>query len=138
MKMLSYTVTVQHHFDAAHYLPGHPKCGKLHGHRWEVTVRYDFNDGTPLTNGMFVDFGDVKAVIDQLDHGAVNLNEMFEYPTAEVIAEWLHANMPMPEGMLHPCFLVVTVHENPECSVTCMGRQEGQEKQGRQEHGSEA
>ena len=49
------------YFSAAHYLPGHPKCGTLHGHTYfirELKIR---------TTG-FVDFSDIEAVIKSLDH----------------------------------------------------------------------
>lgn len=57
-------------FDAAHMIPHHPKCGRLHGHTYalhaEVTGEVD-----PAT-GFIMDFGIVKDVLrrvaDDLDH----------------------------------------------------------------------
>ena len=57
-------------FDAAHMIPHHPKCGRLHGHTYalhaEVTGEVD-----PAT-GFIMDFGIVKEVLrrvaDDLDH----------------------------------------------------------------------
>lgn len=57
-------------FCAAHRIEGHPKCGRLHGHNYLVTV---FLMDSKLDNqGMVLDFGDldreVKPLIDELDH----------------------------------------------------------------------
>ena len=54
-------------FSAAHYLPGHPKCGVIHGHTYFVRnleVTYD----PEKTPGEFVDLGDIKSVIKGYDH----------------------------------------------------------------------
>jgi len=50
-------------FSAAHYLPGHWKCGRIHGHTYIVRnliIKYP--------EDKFVDFGDVKKIIDGWDH----------------------------------------------------------------------
>jgi 6-pyruvoyltetrahydropterin/6-carboxytetrahydropterin synthase len=56
-------------FSAAHFLAGHPKCGKLHGHNYHVRVRLS---GELDARGMVVDFIEAKRVItnelDLLDH----------------------------------------------------------------------
>jgi 6-pyruvoyltetrahydropterin/6-carboxytetrahydropterin synthase len=78
-------------FEAAHFIPGHPKCGKTHGHSYklEVIVR------APVKDGMVIDFhtfGDIVRdhVIEHLDHAFLNklvyLNPRMAYPTAENIA----------------------------------------------------
>ncbi len=82
------SVTRSFTFEAAHQLPWHQgKCQRLHGHsyRLEVTVE------GPLTHqGIVVDFADVKAVVerevvDRYDH--TYLNDVFDNPTAELIAQ---------------------------------------------------
>jgi 6-pyruvoyltetrahydropterin/6-carboxytetrahydropterin synthase len=55
-------------FSACHFIPNHPKCGKLHGHTYAVSIKII---GTK--NGDFiVDFEDLKKVVSdvcsQLDH----------------------------------------------------------------------
>ena len=75
-------------FNAAHFLPGHPKCGVLHGHTWKVEVQIESTD---LVDNMIVDFANIKDEINRLDHK--NLNEMFDYPTAEVIAGFLDSKI---------------------------------------------
>lgn len=55
-------------FSACHFTPGHPKCGRLHGHTYAVNVRVEGEQ-----RGEFiVDFGELKPIImdicDLLDH----------------------------------------------------------------------
>lgn len=56
-------------FDAAHFIPGHPKCGRLHGHTYAISCVVH---GEPAANGFILDFGEVKAALraiaDRLDH----------------------------------------------------------------------
>lgn len=83
---------VKRKFDAAHFLPGHPgKCKNLHGHSWlaEVWVEGEIDTET----GMAVDFGEIKEVIDFLDHTTLNevLPDRFLPPTAEnLVLYFLH------------------------------------------------
>lgn len=57
-------------FDAAHVIPHHPKCGRLHGHTYALHAEVS-GDVDP-ESGFVVDFGTVKdvlrAVADELDH----------------------------------------------------------------------
>lgn len=57
-------------FDAAHVIPHHPKCGRLHGHTYALHAEVH-GDVDPAT-GFVVDFGEVKSVLrdiaDRLDH----------------------------------------------------------------------
>ena len=57
-------------FDAAHVIPHHPKCGRLHGHTYALHAEVS-GDVDPET-GFVVDFGTVKdvlrAIADELDH----------------------------------------------------------------------
>ncbi len=76
------------HMDCAHFLPGHPKCGVLHGHTYKVEVIIEGENKT----GMIMDFADMKknirAVLAEYDHRA--LNDFLEYPSVENICEMLH------------------------------------------------
>lgn len=63
-------ITRDFSFSAAHRIEGHPKCGRLHGHNYAVTVVLD---GPVGADGMVIDFGHVdqlvKPIIDgELDH----------------------------------------------------------------------
>ena len=60
-------LTVETTFEAAHFIPGHPKCGGIHGHTYFVTVELAV-DGLD-ENGLTVDCGIVKRTIkENFDH----------------------------------------------------------------------
>lgn len=81
-------------FEAAHRLPnvspGH-KCGRMHGHSYEVTVRLQGALDPRL--GWVRDFADVSAafrpLFDRLDHQVLNEVEGLENPTSENLARWI-------------------------------------------------
>jgi len=56
-------------FSASHFIPGHDKCGRLHGHSYvlHLVLHGDMGD-----DGMIMDFGDMKkalkGIVDELDH----------------------------------------------------------------------
>jgi len=56
-------------FSSAHFLAGHPKCGRLHGHNYHASVKIT---GSVDKNGMVLDFVEAKLAIqlelDELDH----------------------------------------------------------------------
>jgi len=78
---------VTDHVDCAHFLPGHPKCGSLHGHTYKVEVTVE---GKPK-DGMIIDFSDLKTsvrdVLAHYDHRS--WNDFLEYPSVENICELL-------------------------------------------------
>jgi 6-pyruvoyltetrahydropterin/6-carboxytetrahydropterin synthase len=75
------TIGVSETFDAAHYLPNHEKCGKVHGHTYRVEVEVEGE----LKNGMIMDFYELKNVLKETlkkyDHNLIN--ELIENPTCE-------------------------------------------------------
>jgi len=80
MKMI---VGVSETFSAAHSIPGHWKCGKVHGHNFKVEVEVEGE----VKNGMVIDFYDLKKIlreiIEKFDHEL--LNKYIENPTSENI-----------------------------------------------------
>jgi len=64
-------------FDAAHYIPGHEKCGSVHGHTYRVRVFIESSGP--------IDFNEIDSkmseIIDKFDH------KMLGGITAEEIAE---------------------------------------------------
>ena len=80
-------------FEASHVLEGMPeghKCGRVHGHSYEVTVTLTSNtlDGA----GMVLDTGAIAYVRDALDHR--HLNDVIKInPTAENLARWVYESM---------------------------------------------
>ena len=75
------------YIDCAHFLPGHEKCGQLHGHTYKVEVVVE---GEP-TDGMVVDFAELKRqtreVLQQYDQR--NWNDFLEFPSIENICRLL-------------------------------------------------
>jgi 6-pyruvoyltetrahydropterin/6-carboxytetrahydropterin synthase len=75
------------YLDCAHLLPGHPKCGRLHGHTYRVQVVVEGE----MREGMVIDFTDLKAqvrsVFSRYDHR--HWNDFLEYPSVENICERL-------------------------------------------------
>ncbi len=78
------------YFDAAHFLPRYKgKCERLHGHTYKLEVVVE---DKKREDGMVLDFNELKTIVkktvlDKLDHQ--NMNEIFENPTAENMAEWI-------------------------------------------------
>lgn len=81
---MKFVVGVKDTFSAAHSIPGHRKCGKVHGHNFEVSVEVEGE----LRNGMVMDFFDLKKmlreILEKLDHTFIN--EIITNPTSENIA----------------------------------------------------
>lgn len=83
-----YTVCVQGHYDAAHFLRNYQgQCEKLHGHRWIVEVFLRASDLDD--SGIAFDFVEVKRhltdLTDRLDHE--NLNDLPPFDSIEPSAE---------------------------------------------------
>lgn len=89
-----YLIRSESSFDAAHFLKGYQgKCSNLHGHRWRVccelqsqTLRED-----PQTEGMVLDFGEIKKVLkdlcDYLDHCLIYERGSLRAKTLEALQE---------------------------------------------------
>ncbi|MGW6004358.1 6-carboxytetrahydropterin synthase QueD [Oerskovia enterophila] len=81
-------------FEAAHRLPSVPaehKCFRLHGHSYRVRIEASGPIHADL--GWVIDFGDIKAVWqeldDALDHRYLNEIPGLENPTSEILAIWI-------------------------------------------------
>jgi len=85
-----YRISKTAQFAAAHHLEtlpdGHP-CGRQHGHSYRVTFRLE--SYTLVGPGWVVDFGELAALVKDLDHRDLNTLLAFE-PTAERLAQYLH------------------------------------------------
>lgn len=140
-----YSITRQYSFSAAHRIEGHPRCGRLHGHNYEVIVEY--TQSTIPLDGMLIDYGRldelVKPIIDRMDHRylrsdsntaacdpyaevAIRRGDDFyiglPVSTAEFLAEFLweetrHALM-LARYTVYPPELRVTVRETQRSSAT--------------------
>ena len=86
-----YQVSVEQHFDAAHFLRGyHGKCEALHGHRFRVVVKVTASQVDDI--GMAYDFVELKrhlgGIISRFDHSCLNDVPPFDRinPSSENIA----------------------------------------------------
>ena len=79
------------YIDCAHFLPGHPKCGRLHGHTYKVELIIEGE----TRGGMVLDFADLKQslrdVLRHYDHRS--WNDFLEYPSVENICQLLHQRL---------------------------------------------
>ena len=97
-----YTLHLEREVAISHQLNYHEgKCRNLHGHNLLIKVDIKADDIIKVDNytedGMIVDFGEIKRVIDRLDHK--HMNDAFRgspyelmlcnQPTAERIARYL-------------------------------------------------
>jgi len=114
-----FKVSVQQHFDAAHYLRGYMgKCENLHGHRYQVVVTVVVQDLDQI--GLAYDFAVLKRhlreVLERFDHVCLNDIPPFDRinPSSENIAtiicnELRERGLPISS---------VQVCESPDCCVT--------------------
>lgn len=83
-------ITKEFHFEAAHALWKYDgKCKNLHGHSYKLSVTVKgspINDSGNVKNGMLIDFGDLKSIVNQniinvFDHAVIVSNQ---YPYAKL------------------------------------------------------
>jgi 6-pyruvoyltetrahydropterin/6-carboxytetrahydropterin synthase len=96
---------VTEHIDCAHFLPGHPKCGQIHGHTYKVEVVIEGE----ASGGMLLDFSELRAqlraVLQRYDNR--NWNDFLQFPSVENICQLLSGQL--KERMRFP--VVVRVYE---------------------------
>ncbi len=117
-----YQISVEQHFDAAHFLRGYRgKCEALHGHRFRVVVRIE---STGLDDiGLAYDFVEIKQhlaeVISRFDHTCLNDVPPFDQinPSSENIAATIYKEL-QPKLAGAPVSLSgVEVWESPQTGV---------------------
>ena len=117
-----YQVSVEQHFDAAHFLRNyHGKCENLHGHRFKVVanVKVDKLD----ENGLAYDFVELKRqlneVLIQFDHTCVNDIPPFDNINASseniAAAIFEKLNRKLPKEISLSC---IEVWESPQTHIT--------------------
>ncbi len=69
--------------DCAHHLPGHPRCGRQHGHTYKVELVLE---GAPK-DGMVLDFAEMKRALRETlaEYDHRDMNEFMDYPSVENI-----------------------------------------------------
>lgn len=112
-------ITKQFKFDAAHNLVDYKgKCEHLHGHTYKLEVTLH---GEPALQGMIIDFGDLKAivnelVIDKLDHHY--LNDIVPQSTAENIIFWIWEQLSEPLSGEHYRLYEIKLWETETSYIT--------------------
>jgi 6-pyruvoyltetrahydropterin/6-carboxytetrahydropterin synthase len=117
-----YRISVEQHFDAAHYLRGYRgKCEALHGHRFNVVARIEAAALDDI--GLAYDFTDLKQhlkeILARLDHTCVNDVPPFDEinPSSENMARLIYDDL---SRMVPPPVKVaaVEVWESPQTGVS--------------------
>lgn len=111
----------RYRFQSAHRLPRVPlghKCGRLHGHGFEVIVHANQDAGG---RAISIDYDHLDAIWApfhyQLHHRYLNDIDGLDNPTSEVIAGWLWQRL---KGVL-PELSWVTVYETGSCGANFNG-----------------
>ena len=109
-------------FQSAHRLPNVPpghKCGRMHGHGFEVILHADQDLGTRAMGVDYDHLDEIWAPLHaQLDHACLNDIPGLENPTSEMISSWLWDRL---KPRL-PALSWVTVYETASCGAHFDGR----------------
>lgn len=90
-----YSLHLEREVSTSHQLKKHDgKCKNLHGHNFkfsvDISATHLISGGS--SDGMVVDFGTIKRILDTVDHTHINsvapTEEMREQPTAERLAKF--------------------------------------------------
>ena len=118
-----YEVSVEQHFDAAHFLRGYQgKCEALHGHRFRVVVKIKSSVVNDI--GIAYDFVELKQhlrnILAKFDHTCLNDVPPFGKinPSSENIASTIYNEL-QPKLVGAPVSLsCVEVWESPQTGVS--------------------
>ncbi len=103
-------------FQSAHQLPNVPaghKCGRMHGHGFEVVLHAHMQPGVDADR-LDALWAPMQA---RLDHACLNDIPGLENPTSECMSAWLWQQL-QPQL---PALLTVTVYETASCGATYDG-----------------
>ena len=117
-----YQISVEQHFDAAHFLKGYRgKCEALHGHRFQVVVKIRASGLDEV--GLAYDFAvlkrDLADILSRFDHTCLNDVPPFDKinPSSENIATTIYSEL-QPKLAGAPVSLsCVEVWESPQTGV---------------------
>ena len=117
-----YGITVEKHFDAAHFLRGYQgKCEAMHGHRYRVVVRVKADRLDDV--GLASDFTDLKRhlndILARFDHTCLNDVPPFDKinPSAENIAATIYDELKLKLSGEPVTLTSVEAWESPEQGV---------------------
>lgn len=118
-----YRVSIERHFDAAHYLREYNgKCENLHGHRYKVVANLNTNILDEI--GLAYDFTVLKKSIDEIlerfDHTCLNDIEPFTSinPSSENIASTIYNELKIRLHEQVAEIESIEVWESPDAWVT--------------------
>ncbi|MDP3879623.1 MAG: 6-carboxytetrahydropterin synthase QueD [Dehalococcoidales bacterium] len=118
-----YRVSVEDHFDAAHFLRGYQgKCEALHGHRYKVVVQVTAAGVDDI--GLAYDFTVLKqhlsGILSRFDHACLNDVPPFDKinPSSENIAATIYKELEPGLAGDGASLSAVEVWESPESWVT--------------------
>ena len=117
-----YQVSVEQHFDAAHFLRGYQgKCEAVHGHRFRVVVKLKASGVDEV--GLAYDFTVLKQqladILSRFDHTCLNDMPPFDKinPSSENIASTIYNELKLKVAKAPVSLSCVEVWESPESGV---------------------
>ncbi len=117
-----YQISVEQHFDAAHFLRGYRgKCEALHGHRFQVVVKVRASKVDEV--GMAYDFAELKKhlrdILSHFDHTCLNDVPPFDKinPSSENIASTIYNELKSKLAEASVSLAYVEVWESPQTGV---------------------
>ena len=120
---MMYRVSIERHFDAAHYLREYNgKCENLHGHRYKIVA--NLNTDILDNVGLAYDFTVLKSNIDQIlerfDHTCLNDIEPFRSinPSSENIASTIYRELKTRINEQTASIESIEVWESPDAWIT--------------------
>ncbi|MBA7654494.1 6-carboxy-5,6,7,8-tetrahydropterin synthase [subsurface metagenome] len=117
-----YHISVEQHFDAAHFLRGYQgKCEALHGHRFRVVVKIIASGLDDI--GLAYDFVELKRyladILSRFDHTCLNDVPPFDKinPSSENIASTVYNELQPKLAGVPVSISCVEVWESPQTGV---------------------
>ncbi len=117
-----YQITVEQHFDAAHFLRGYQgKCEALHGHRFGVVVKITASGVDDV--GIAYDFAELKQhlgnILARFDHTCLNDVPPFDKinPSSENIAATIYNEVKLKLAGAPVSLACIEVWESPQSGV---------------------
>ena len=118
-----YEISVEKHFEAAHYLRGYKgKCENMHGHRYRIVVKIKADKLNDI--GLAYDFTDLKrhlnGILERFDHTCLNDILPFDKinPSAENIASTIYNELKEKLSADPISLTSVEAWESPEQGVS--------------------
>ncbi|MFQ6122627.1 MAG: 6-carboxytetrahydropterin synthase QueD [Dehalococcoidales bacterium] len=117
-----YQISVENHFDAAHFLRGYQgKCEALHGHRFRVVVKVSTSGLDEI--GIAYDFMELKQhlndILSRFDHTCLNDVPPFDRinPSSENIAATIYSELQRKLTGAPVSISGIEVWESPQTGV---------------------